>query len=96
MRKKFQSVSNGHKSALIYCRVSTKNRQEEGTSLDTQADACVKHAESLGYTISRVTKEVYSGAGLFDGPILAQDRIDLRAGQFQALICTLLTDCRAT
>lgn len=74
------------KLALVYCRVSTRN-QEDNYSLDTQADACVNHAESLGYTVARVTKEIYSGAELFDRPLLSQDRMDLRAGKFQALVC---------
>jgi site-specific DNA recombinase len=86
MKRKLETTGNGHKSALVYCRVSTKN-QEDGTSLETQAKACIKHAESLGYSIGRVTKEVYSGADLFDRPLLARDRADLRAGQFQAVIC---------
>jgi site-specific DNA recombinase len=84
--KKFYPASNGHKSAIIYCRVSTKS-QEEGTSLETQAVACIKYAESQGYKIGRVTKEVFSGAELWDRPQLARDRAALKAGEFQALIC---------
>lgn len=86
-KKKFSPLSNGHKTAIIYCRVSTKSQQDEGTSLETQAEACIKHAESLGYSIGRVTKEVYSGAELWDRPLLSRDRNDIRAGTFQALIC---------
>jgi site-specific DNA recombinase len=56
--------NQGERKAVVYCRVSTRNQKEEGSSLESQADACVKHAESLGYTIGRVTKEVYSGAEL--------------------------------
>lgn len=72
--------------ALVYCRVSTRRQEDEGTSLDTQEAACVKHAESLGYTVGRITREVYSGAELWDRPALAQDRTDLRTKQFGALI----------
>lgn len=74
------------KKALVYCRVSTKG-QEEGTSLDSQARACIKHAESLGYGVLRVTKEVFSGAELWDRPQLARDRTEMKAGKVQALIC---------
>jgi site-specific DNA recombinase len=80
------STSRSHGQALVYCRVSTGKQKEEGTSLDSQADACVLHVETLGYTVGRVTKEVYSGAELWDRPLLARDRADLKAGQFQALV----------
>lgn len=71
--------------ALIYCRVSTK-RLSEGTSLDSQRDACVALAESLGYRVARVTEEVRSGADLFGRPKLMRDRADIRAGAFRAVI----------
>jgi site-specific DNA recombinase len=72
--------------ALVYARVSTTKQGEEGTSLDSQASACIAHAEKLGYQVGRVTKEVYSGAELFDRPLLSRDRADIRAGVFQAVI----------
>src|SRR5437868_5779200 len=78
--------ANGYKAALVYCRVSTQKQEDEGTSLDSQAAACVAHAEKLGYRVARVTKEVYSGAELFDRPKLALDRADIRAGMFQAVV----------
>ena len=43
------------KSAIVYWRVSTARQEEEGTSHRSQADACCKHAEALGYSVSRVT-----------------------------------------
>ena len=72
-------------TALIYCRVSTR-RLAEGTSLDSQKSLCVAHAESLGYSVARVTEEVHSGAELFERPGLARDRADVRAGAYEALI----------
>jgi hypothetical protein len=30
--------------AAVYCRVSTGAQREDGTSLDTQRDACLTHA----------------------------------------------------
>lgn len=74
------------KQALVYCRVSTKGQEEDGTSLESQEAACVRHAESLGYVVGRVTREVYSGAELWDRPKLAQDRADVKASQFGALV----------
>jgi site-specific DNA recombinase len=72
--------------ALVYCRVSTQKQEDEGTSLDSQASACVEYAEKLGYNVARVTKEVYSGAELFDRPLLSRDRADIRARAFHAVI----------
>lgn len=72
--------------ALIYCRVSTQKQEDQGTSLDSQAAACIAHAEKLGYSVARVSKEVYSGAELFERPQLSRDRMDIRAGAFQAVI----------
>jgi DNA invertase Pin-like site-specific DNA recombinase len=72
--------------AIIYRRVSTKRQEDEGTSLDSQEAACVNHAQALGFTSWRVTREVYSGAALYDRPLLSRDRADLKSGQFKALI----------
>lgn len=77
---------NDSKVALVYCRVSTQRQEDGGTSLDSQAAACVAHAEKLGYRVGRVTKEVYSGAELYDRPKLAIDRADIRTGMFQAVV----------
>ncbi len=74
------------KQAIIYCRVSTKGQEDDGTSLDSQELACRQFAEARGYIIGRVTREVYTGAELWDRPKLAQDRADLKAGAFNALI----------
>jgi len=74
------------RSAVIYCRVSTKAQDDEGTSLESKSAACIKHAQSLGYTVGRITKEVYTGVELWDRPLLAQDRADVKPGNFQALI----------
>lgn len=75
------------RKALIYCRVSRKAQEEEGTSLESQEQRCIEFAVAHGYNVCRITKEVYSGAELWDRPMLARDRADIRAKQFQALIC---------
>jgi site-specific DNA recombinase len=74
------------KTAIVYCRVSTAKQEEDGTSLQSQATACSKHADSLGYSVLRVTQEVYTGAELWDRPKLAHDRADIKAGKCHALI----------
>jgi predicted site-specific integrase-resolvase len=72
--------------ALIYCRVSTKQQELEGTSLDSQEERCRQKAQELGYEVGRVTREVYTGAELWDRPLLSRDRANIRARQFQALV----------
>jgi len=71
--------------ALVYCRVSKKPRAGSA-SLESQRVLCSAHAERLGYRVSCVTQEVFSGAELFGRPALARDRADIRAGVFRALV----------
>ena len=87
MKQMSNNPKQASKTALVYCRVSTSKQEDKGTSLDSQTEACTKHAESLGYTVGRVTKETFSGADLFERPLLARDRADIRTGQFQAIVC---------
>src|SRR5262245_13029392 len=74
------------KSVLIYCRVSTKGQEEDGTSLDVQEAACVAKAQELGFTEWRIHREAHTGADLYDRPLLARDRNDIKAGKYQAVI----------
>jgi site-specific DNA recombinase len=83
--KKTKTMQGGGQ-ALVYCRVSTPKQEEKGTSLDSQAAACIARAQELGYTVARVTKEVYTGAEIYDRQLLSADRADIRAGKFQAVI----------
>jgi site-specific DNA recombinase len=52
------------KLAVVYCRVSTEGQEQDGTSLDTQADACRTYAGQQGYTVLKVVLEARSGANL--------------------------------
>ena len=83
--KKIKTTGAGGQ-ALVYCRVSTTKQEEKGTSLESQAAACIARAQELGYTVARVTKEAYSGAEIHDRELLAADRADIRAGKFQAVV----------
>lgn len=52
------SIQDDKKRAVIYARVSTKEQEEHGTSLDTQIDTCMNYVEKHGYTISK-SKDIY-------------------------------------
>jgi len=79
-------IGNGHwKTALIYCRTATEG-QGHTTALDRQEAACIDHAQSLGYAVGRITREVASGIRLAERPLLTRDREDLKSGEFGALI----------
>lgn len=54
------------KKAAIYCRVSTEDQEREGTSLDSQREACLKKAVELGCEVPEnfVVIETYSGLSL--------------------------------
>ena len=52
--------------ATVYCRVSTSGQAENGTSLESQRDACIKLAEDRGYQVlpENVFLEDRTGADL--------------------------------
>jgi len=54
------------KTAAIYCRVSTEEQGKEGTSLESQCEACMAKAIAEGYQVSdeMVFIEKYSGLSL--------------------------------
>ena len=73
--------------AAIYCRVSTKDQETEGTSLDTQAEACKKKAADLGCDITAdlLFNETYSGLTI-DRPKLSQLRELIRSKSIDRVI----------
>ncbi len=77
--------------AAIYCRVSTDNQEQEGTSLDSQLEACLEKAKELGYETSDdyIISETYSGLSL-DRPKLSQVREWVRDKQVDAVIAYTL------
>jgi site-specific DNA recombinase len=77
--------------AAIYCRVSTEDQEREGTSLDSQLEACQGKAQELGYEISKdyTIRETYSGLSL-DRPKLNQLRDWVRDKQVDAVIAYTL------
>lgn len=47
------------KTAAIYCRVSTEDQEREGTSLQTQLEACLAYCQQKGYQVVRRLSESY-------------------------------------
>jgi len=74
--------------AALYARVSTEDQEREGTSLETQEEACLRLANERGYEvlIENVFKEVWSGADL-DRPSLNRLRSLIRGKEVDAAIC---------
>jgi site-specific DNA recombinase len=73
------------KTAVIYCRVSTQDQADTGTSLESQAAACQTYAEQNDYRVIEVLKESRSGASL-NRPMLDKVRYLVREGVVQAVI----------
>ncbi|MDP9372986.1 MAG: recombinase family protein [Chloroflexota bacterium] len=74
--------------AAIYCRVSTRGQEEEGTSLASQEAACRRYAAERGYAVveDRVYREVHTGAELWERPQLAALREAVRRKAVGAVI----------
>jgi len=71
--------------AAIYCRVSTDDQDKEGTSLNTQLDACLKYCQERDYDVSRKFTETYSGLTL-ERPHLTQLRNLVRADELDVIV----------
>jgi len=71
--------------AAIYCRVSSDAQETEGTSLQTQLEACQKHCQTKGYDIAYQFSEVYSGLSL-DRPRLNELRSLIRDSEINVLV----------
>lgn len=54
----------GMKTAAVYCRVSTEDQEREGTSLQTQLQACLRYCRERGYDADYQFTETYSGLTL--------------------------------
>jgi site-specific DNA recombinase len=73
------------KIAAIYCRVSTEDQKREGTSLETQEEACLRLAREKGYKVLEIFRDTYSGLTL-DRPSLTALRQKAKDGEVDAVI----------
>lgn len=73
------------KRAIIYCRVSTDEQAERGTSLEAQQRESVAYCERAGLRVVRIFREDFSGVTLAR-PELAAARAMLEAGQAEAFV----------
>lgn len=71
--------------ATIYCRVSTEDQEREGTSLQTQLDACLAYCQQKGYQVARRFSETYSGLTL-ERPKLTELRDLIRANDIDVVV----------
>jgi len=73
------------KTVAIYCRVSTDNQEAEGTSLQTQLEACLKYCRDKSYNVADRFSEAYSGLTL-ERPKLNELRDLVRAGDIDLVV----------
>ena len=73
------------KAAAIYCRVSTDNQEREGTSLQTQLEACRNYCQDKGYDVAYRFSEAYSGL-MLERPKLNELRELVRNGQVDVVV----------
>ena len=73
------------KIAAIYCRVSTEDQEREGTSLQTQLEACLNYCRGKGYNVVYRFSEAYSGLTL-ERPKLSELRELIRNEQIDVVV----------
>lgn len=69
----------------IYCRVSTEDQEREGTSLQTQLEACLNYCQDKDYDVAYRFSEAYSGLTL-ERPRLNELRELVRNEQIEVVI----------
>jgi site-specific DNA recombinase len=75
--------------AALYCRVSTIQQGDEGTSLGTQLAACRAYANEHDLSVPTEWEllETHSGAELFERPMLGRIREAMARKEIQAVVC---------
>ncbi|MBI2857982.1 MAG: recombinase family protein [Chloroflexi bacterium] len=66
----------------IYCRVSTDAQEQDGTSLQTQLEACLAYCKKKGYEIAVKYAEAYSAFSL-ERPKLGELREAVRSAELK-------------
>ena len=85
MEAKWAKKGYKMKTAAIYCRVSTEDQEREGTSLQTQLEACLSYCQDKSYSVAYRFSEAYSGLAL-ERPKLNELRELVRAGDIDIII----------
>ena len=70
---------------VIYCRVSTEGQEQDGTSLQTQLNACLNYCNLKGYEIVNQYSEAWSGLSL-ERPKLEELREKVRSDSIDAVV----------
>ena len=78
-----RSESNG--KAAIYCRVSTEGQEQDGTSLETQMEACRQYCGVRGYEVGYEVSEAWSGLSL-ERPKLTELRELVRSDSIDVVV----------
>lgn len=73
--------------AIIYARVSTDRQEEQGTSLESQVEACREFALERGLSVERVVTESHSAGVLHERPLLSEAREQIKQGLYDSIIC---------
>jgi site-specific DNA recombinase len=71
--------------AAIYCRVSTEGQEQDGTSLQTQLEACQKYCQVKGYEVDYKFSEARSGLSL-ERPELTKLREIIKNDDIDAVV----------
>jgi len=71
--------------AAIYCRVSTEGQEQDGTSLQTQLEACQKYCQAKDYEVTHQFSEAWSGLSL-ERPRLAELREVVRSESIDCVV----------
>ncbi len=74
--------------AALYTRVSTRDQEEEGTSLVSQEARCRAYAFEQHYAVdeSNVYRETHTGAQLWERPALSRMREAIRQGNLDVVV----------
>ncbi len=71
--------------AAIYCRVSTEGQEQDGTSLQTQLEACQEYCQVKSYEVAYEFSEAWSGLSL-ERPKLAELREIVRSESVDCVV----------
>ncbi len=76
------------KCVAIYCRVSTRGQEDDGTSLETQEAHCRRYAAEHGLMVdeAHVYREVHTGTELWERPQLTALRTAIRRREITTVV----------